>query len=331
MLDLFRKFNVLQIDSISSPSTSEWREIFTVDPTATPFQSPEWMCAIEKTGHFKNKSRLFRCSKGRVLLPLAMHSSIFKNRKFSSLPHGFGAGGFISDFELVKNDLISILEALNDMNARELSIRPNPMQISIWPDPHACWATTKRISHVLDISSGYDYIWKNSFHSKKRNRIRKAVKLGIQIKKGNDAAILNQFYSVYLRWSEIRAKQRNLPSAPLLWLARRREPKWKFDAVARELGSNLQVYVASHGSLLVAAAVFLKMGDSAVYWRGASDIELTRKFPGNDLLQNEMIRDACESHCSSYHMGESGGVESLMRFKKDFGAKEIKYSEFSLK
>ena len=49
---------------------------------------------------------------------------------------------------------------------------------------------------------------------------------------------------------------------------------------------------------------------------------------GNDLLQYHMISDACASGCRSYHMGESGGVETLERFKALFGAKACSYAEY---
>jgi hypothetical protein len=40
----------------------------------------------------------------------------------------------------------------------------------------------------------------------------------------------------------------------------------------------------------------------------------------NNLLQRLAIEDACESGCRWYSMRESGGVQSLIRFKQSMGA-----------
>nr|WP_297584079.1 GNAT family N-acetyltransferase [Roseibium sp.] len=243
------------------------------------------------------------------------------------MPHGFGAGGCISDYPLTRKDVDVILEDIHALNVNTLSIRPNPTQIEQWPENKNGWRVASRISHVIDLAGGYEHVWTECFRSTKRNRIRKAKKFGLKLQKGNSPDLVDTYYSLYLRWSEVRAKKRKLPPQLVRWLALRREPRWKFDNVARTMGQALQVYVASVNDTPVAGAVFLQMGKSAVYWRGASDPDLLRKYPGNDLVQNEMIQDACLAGCLTYHMGESGGVESLMRFKSDFGALAIPYAE----
>lgn len=313
---------------VSPPSSSEWRQIFYSDTSATPFQSAEWMAAIEQTGRYSNASRLYQTTNGRILVPLAVKASVFGKRSASSMPHGFGAGGCISDHPISQGDIQEILNDIRDLKVRALSIRPNPVQIDNWPAEQNGWSATPRVSHVIDLAGGYDQVWKERIRGTKRNRIRKARKAGLKVEKGNNPALVNKYYSIYLRWSEVRAKRRNLPLQLIRFLALRREPKWKFENVAEVMGSRLQVYVASIDETPVAGTVFLIMGKSAVYWRGASDPELLAKYPGNDLLQNEMIFDACQAGCSTYHMGESGGVESLMRFKSDFGALAIPYAEF---
>ncbi|MES0880878.1 GNAT family N-acetyltransferase [Roseibium sp. SCP14] len=313
---------------ISPPPSTEWREVFRSDASATPFQSPEWMTAIEQTGRYSNASRLYQTAGGRIIVPLALRASVLGHRSASSMPHGFGAGGCISDYPIGKEDILTLLEDLEDLKVRKLSIRPNPVQIDLWPEEQIGWSASSRVSHVIDLTGGYEKVWQERFRGTKRNRIRKARKAGMRIDKGNDTDLLEKYFSIYLRWSEARARRRKLPPQLIRFLAVRREPKWKFENVAKTMGSRLQIYIASIDETPVAGTVFLNMGKSAVYWRGASDPDLLSRFPGNDLLQNEMIFDACQAGCSAYHMGESGGVDSLMRFKSDFGAVAIPYAEF---
>src|SRR5690606_18848181 len=77
-------------------------------------------------------------------------------------------------------------------------------------------------------------------------------------------------------------------------------------------------------------SICLIHGKQATYWRGASDRELTVKTRANNLLQKCMIEDACNVGCHYYHMGESGGVASLMQFKRGFGAQEFYYDEYMM-
>jgi len=85
-------------------------------------------------------------------------------------------------------------------------------------------------------------------------------------------------------------------------------------------GDSSRIYVASLDGEPVAATVFLIHGNHAFYYRGTSVREKANPVRANDLLQCMMIQEACQAGCRYFHMGESGGVESLMRFKTGFGA-----------
>ena len=66
--------------------------------------------------------------------------------------------------------------------------------------------------------------------------------------------------------------------------------------------------------------ITLVQGDTALAWRAASNIEVAGPVRANDLLHRDAIEYATAEGCRYYNMGESGGVESLMRFKVRFGA-----------
>jgi hypothetical protein len=313
---------------ISNAQPDYWDDVWNSDPSATPFQSRAWMEAAVATGHYADISRAYTFGQGRVVVPLAAVRQHFKGKRGMSMPHGMGAGGFIADFEPGPTEIGTILNDLRSLNLRGVAIRPNPIRSACWDVAHqAGWSRVGRSSHVLDLDGGYDAVWAR-MHSPKRNRIRKARASGLVLERGNDPVLVGRFYALYLRWSAIRAQRRRLPPALITLLARWREPRWKFDATARRMGPALTVLMASHEGREVAGAVYLQMGKSAVYWRGASDLDLSREYPANDLLQDEMIAEACNAGCTHYHMGESGGVESLMRFKSQFGAQPIDYSEW---
>jgi lipid II:glycine glycyltransferase (peptidoglycan interpeptide bridge formation enzyme) len=113
---------------------------------------------------------------------------------------------------------------------------------------------------------------------------------------------------------------RSLPAWFVRWSNARRDPLDKFRKIAELFGEACRVYVAWVGQEPVASAVFLMYKDHAFYYRGTSIREKANPVRANDLLQCMMIQAACQAGCRYYHLGESGGVESLMRFKSGFGA-----------
>jgi hypothetical protein len=148
------------------------------------------------------------------------------------------------------------------------------------------------------------------------------------VESGNNDQLLGAFYDIYMRWCEGRGRKRNIPASVARLAGRRREPFWKFANGAQAMGDAFKVYVASRGARPVAASILLIAANSAAYWRGVSDMEFSGPVAANDFLQKHMIEQACKSGCSYYHMGESGGVASLMQFKESYGARAHHYSEF---
>jgi hypothetical protein len=51
----------------------------------------------------------------------------------------------------------------------------------------------------------------------------------------------------------------------------------------------------------------------------------------NDILMKLAIEEACVEGCRWFHMGESSGVGSLIRWKERFGARPMMYEEFRVK
>jgi hypothetical protein len=70
----------------------------------------------------------------------------------------------------------------------------------------------------------------------------------------------------------------------------------------------------------VAGAIQLNRGDHSIVWRSFTDRGGMGSVPVNYLLHRHMIEHACRRGSRFYHLGESGGVESLVHFKERFGA-----------
>lgn len=307
----------------------EWLRLLRDDACASPFQSPTWMEGICLDRRYRDESMIYRFGTCSVAVLLAARSIAPGIHVASALPHGMGAGGLLSDGKLTAEMVAEILQDIAGRGYASLLVRPNPLHgEALDPCRVPGWTTRQLTSHVLDLTGGFDFVTAKRFSSKRRGHVRKAYKAGLQLRSGNDPQFVTAFYELYLKWCEDKARRRGIP-APLARISgRRREPLAKFANAAQAMGSKLSIHLACLNDTPIAGAVLLMDGRSAVYWRGASDLDVSPGVCGNDFIQDHMIRSACEAGCVHYHMGESGGVKSLEEFKESFGAKAYRYVEF---
>lgn len=281
-------------------------------------------------GRFKNVSLVFHTDDCNIAVLLAARHIMPGLTLAAALPHGMGAGGILADCKLTPELLRPVFAFLAGQSYSSILVRPNPLQCgALAHGTYEGWKSKLLISHVLDLSGGFDEVWENKFSSRRRRHIRKARKTDLKVVEGNNPQLVQDFYKLYLKWCEGKAKKRrNIPPAVARITGRWREPFWKFASVAKTMGDKLTIFLACLDDVPVAGAVLLMSGNTAVYWRGASDLSASAAVNANDFIQDVMIRRACDAGCRSYHMGESGGVESLEAFKESLGAQAVTYAEF---
>jgi lipid II:glycine glycyltransferase (peptidoglycan interpeptide bridge formation enzyme) len=249
----------------------------------------------------------------------------------ASMPYGWGEGGLISTVPLQSQDVREVLSDLQRWPGLQISVRPSPLVTRIWEAGIPPGVNiTRRMTHVLDLEGGFDQVWNKRFPSSTRTKIRKAEKCGLTVQCDTSGSLVPTVYEIYLKWTARRARERQIPLSVAEWIARQREPYEKFQLTAKMLGEMCRIWLILRQDQPVAAAILLIYQEHAHYWRSWSIRELAAPVRANDLLQNLLIQDACEHNCQYYHMGESGGVASLMHFKSRFGAHEIPFSVYTL-
>jgi CelD/BcsL family acetyltransferase involved in cellulose biosynthesis len=323
-----------QLLNVTIPAPRDaWKELLRQDPNALIFQAPEWIDSICQSGPYEDASRLFELPFGRSIVMPAVRNRLLPGglKRIQSLPHGWGMGGLVAAGGVTVQEINQVYSLLSTRGNIRASIRPNPLQASQWRLAIPTGVRSQQhITHILSLEGGFDQVWSQQLSSATRNKIRKAEKSGLSIEKDSSGEKLDEFYQLYLAWSERRAHERHIPAAIARRLAQMREPYSKFRTVVDHMGEAPRLWIARLGGQMVAAAYLLVWGEHAIYWRSASDKELTLQTRANDLLQKVMIEDACRAGCRTYHMGESGGVASLMHFKSRFGAIEYPYEEYYL-
>jgi hypothetical protein len=314
---------------VYSPAPRDvWREILNEDANALPFQTPEWLDCICAAGPYRDASRLYKMPGGKQLvLPLARTPA---GAEFS-MPHGWSMGGLVMDDQSGKEEVSAVFQDLIHRSNLSTSLRPNPLLTSLYQAAvPAEMRRYPRTTHILSLEGGFEQVWNKSFKSETRTKIRKGEKSRLVVEHDTSGGLVPIYYQVYMDWIERRAGERKMPLMLAHMLGKWREPYRKFEMVARGSGGMCHIWVARLDNQPVAATIQIIYKQHAFYWHGASNKFYATLTRANDLLQGKMIEAACIAGCRYYHMGESGGVESLVRFKEHFGAVEYRYEEYSV-
>jgi hypothetical protein len=175
---------------------------------------------------------------------------------------------------------------------------------------------------TLDLSGGFDNVWKHRFVHSVRRWCRKAERIGLTVEWDDTGRLVGVLDALY-RKSVVRwARQQHEPLRLAQWRARRRNPRRKFEVVAERLGPACRVWVAWRAGEPAAVLAVLAHGEHSTAWRGAMDKEVAAGTGANELLHRLAIEEACESDRRFFHMGESAPSSPLARNKRAFGAEE---------
>lgn len=327
-IDAAVKPTSLQIAAVTAPAPRDvWRKLIALDHDALPYQSPEWTDVACATGRFVDASRLYEFDDGeQFVLPLVARAGVPRWMNVSaSMPPSWGIGGLVGSSPLTVGVLNAILSDLVTMGGFAVQIRPNPLHADVWRSAARGFAIPRR-AHVLDLSGGFEAVWKDRFASRTRSAVRKAER-NVEVEFAAGTRLVREFYALldksFLRWAEARHE----PIALGLWRARRRDPFSRFEAMVTHMGDSCRIGLARIDGQPVASIIVLG-GRNTNYSRGAMDADLIGNSYANELLQKLAIEDAARAGQRYYHMGETGNSSSLSQFKEKFGAVAYDYAEY---
>ena len=319
--------------SLAAPAPREtWEAVLQADPNALITQTPAWIDCICDTGGYRDASRCYEIpGRGCFILPM-VESRYLPARlgTLSSPPYAWGMGGLIGSAPLtpgVVNLICSDLVA--DPHLRVL-IRPDPLTSEAWKGAqHPCVTAIDRAAHVLDLRPGMSQIWSKAFNENTRRNVRKAEASRLDIRLDQSGELVPVFYCLFQQSIDRWAQHQHEPSWLAHLRAQRRDPLRKFQKMFQHLGSAIHLWIAWYRNE-PAAAILVLQGKNAQYTRGAMNKDLAGPTRANDLLHFLAIKDACESGCLHYHMGETGQSDSLAMFKSRLGARLYPYQEYRI-
>ena len=212
--------------------------------------------------------------------------------------------------------------ALNAINADVLSVSGGALGYS---GADACFNIpdmncTIGETHILDLSVGFDAIWKDNFGTKVRNQCRAALKRGVETFEATTPAEFDEYYEIYVencaRWGYETPPYPRALFRELAGLRRQNNAPGVQLQLARVEGQTVAGVLLFHGRR------------SVLYWSGGMRREFSSLSPNNALLE-VVIRQACENGQHIFDFGASGPLHSVRKFKESFGAHPVDFANFS--
>ncbi|MDQ6777882.1 MAG: GNAT family N-acetyltransferase [Actinomycetota bacterium] len=319
--------------SVTSPAPrAAWLQTLEGDSDALVTQSPAWIDALCAVGGHADASRLYTLADGRhLVLPLVRRRRVPRVlAPRSSLPPAWGMGGILATGGVSPEDVAVVFADLATRPGVRTSVRPNPLHADAWAAASGPGtAVVPRLAHVLELGCDFEVAWNKRFTGPARTAVRKAERSGLTVECDTTGRLVPDFYELFERSLERWGTQHREPAAFARWRGHRRDPKRKFEVMARTLGGCCRIWLASKEGRPVAAILVLQDAN-AHYTRGVMEKDLAGPTRANYLLHRLAIEDACKAGCRYYHMGESGSSASLAQFKTRFGARAHPYAEYHL-
>ena len=245
--------SVYEVDPIRD---SRWQEFLKRDPRASVFHTPAWLEALSQSYGYEPVV-LTTCSPRRELTNGAVFckvSSWITGRRMVSLPFSDHCELLLEDAENLEEISSFLHEEMEREHLRYVEVRPlrSPEGIG-----HGFFRLRSLCFHSLDIRPNVDQLFEGLHRDCIRRKIRRARREALTYERGTSAALLRQFYSLFV----MTRRRHGLPPSPFRW----------FEALTDRLGPALQVRIATKNDRPVAGVLTLTHKNVVYYKYGASD------------------------------------------------------------
>jgi hypothetical protein len=321
----------IELTGVGVGARSAWRRALGRDPTALISQTPEWMDCLTASGRYEDATRAYATADGEeLILPLARRRWSGPAGVLTSMPFGWGTGGLVATSDQARaEEIAAIVTDLRSQPALLVGVRPAPGTAAAWrAGVPAGVETTEHMCQTVDLSGGFEMVWKNRFSSTVRSHCRKAERRGVSVERDDTGRLMAVFDTLYRRSVDRWARQQHEPLWLARWRAARRDPAEKFQTVADRLGPACRVWVASRAGEAVAAMIVLVNGHHSTMWRAAMNKEAVRGTGASELIHSLAFEEACNAGHRFFHLGDSAPTSALARNKRGFGAADLQYTGY---
>jgi hypothetical protein len=173
------------------------------------------------------------------------------------------------------------------------------------------WSRVEETCQVLDLPDDPEALFHGAFTSQNRNKIRKAEKLGVVVRRTRDAESLERYAALYAESAARWGLQQPLPAV-------------FFAALAGVPG--VDVWLAEMDGETIAGLLNFTCGGQVMNWGNVSRRDRWGASP-NNLLHWRALEAACGDPRGPrlYNFGGSTGLPGVETFKTAFGAQARHY------
>jgi hypothetical protein len=173
------------------------------------------------------------------------------------------------------------------------------------------WDVTGLDTHVVDISGGFDAVWRERFDKPRRRRARRAEELGVTVRRGQGRDDVARFMGVY---------RERLDD----WKSGSGHPEELFHHLVEKGGEAVRLYLAEHEGAVIGGHLNFYYKEAVIAWYGMTSTRAGDTQAGT-LLYVACMREACEQGYRTYNLGASLGKRSLVEYKESLGGVPYTY------
>ena len=168
------------------------------------------------------------------------------------------------------------------------------------------WVRNEAPTAAVSLDGGIEQVQKSRLVRTKRNERNRGLRRGVEVFPTDEVELLREYYGIYQR----ATRHWGVEPAPLALLE---------SLLLDPAGRVFFICVRFEGKV-IGGHLNLHYGDRILAWNGVTDPALSRShFPGTLCFWGDLV-EACLRNAAWLDMGGSGGVGSLVGFKKYFGA-----------
>jgi Acetyltransferase (GNAT) domain len=290
---------------ILNPLTDKrWPEFLAGHSHASVFHSPEWLGALKDS--YGYEPIVFTTNKEGALQNGVVFCHIrswITGNRLISVPFSDHCEPLATNQELSR-----ILSAVSEYRKRRgykySELRPLP-GADAWDDQSVFAANEKFSLHTIDLRADAATIYRNFHESCIRRKIKRAEKEKLTLESGNSEELLSKFRHLLL----LTRRRHKLPPQPAKW----------FSNLARHLGNNLTIYLASKDGVPAASILCISYNKTLMYKYGCSDAQF-HNLGGMPLLFWKAIQEGKQAGMECFDLGRSSAEDpGLLAFKGHLG------------
>lgn len=307
----------------SEAKCDHWRRFLSTCPDATFFHTPEWMSLLVNSFHDWHGKVIFAedpSGNWQAMLPFVevRHLGV---RTVLSMPFGtFGGVLSLPACPLpALRQMCSMLQGrMTPWNYRGIMItefKSSAMRCLLREARQQRFAIFPHMTQTLDLGGGLEEVWRRRFEPQRRRQTRCARRRGLVLRRAETASDFLAYFDLFNDVSKT-------------WEGHVRLPRLFFRNLYALQSPHVHLWIAEHKGEIVAGNIFFDYRDQAISWNGVMRRSHASLHP-TVALQHASIEDACTCGCREYHFGPSLNLQTVERFKEQFGSHKREYRNWA--